>query len=192
MKGEELWSSVLYFILRKVPFSKLEETNECTWNSELGKVKFYFIQREMTSWKKERTQVFFSFCEDLYQHLEDKDHSSEHCVFITDLYYVSAFSLWILFCNGYKFYICSELFLMYPWAQDPLWWNDLFSRLLFGGSLPHYFYRALDRYISDDVALAPIKQLILERLIFMPLFQILALYMLARLEVSFLYEYFLS
>lgn len=50
--------------------------------------------------------------------------------------------------------------------------------------MPHYFYRALDHYISDDVALAPVKQLILERLIFMPLFQILALYMLARLEVS--------
>lgn len=57
--------------------------------------------------------------------------------------------------------------------------------------MPHYFYSALDRYISDDVALAPIKQLILERLVFMPLFQILALYMLARLEVSFLCEYFL-
>jgi len=56
--------------------------------------------------------------------------------------------------------------------------------------VPHYFYRTLDRYISDDVALAPIKQLLLERLIFMPLFQILALYMLARLEVSFLFEYF--
>jgi len=56
--------------------------------------------------------------------------------------------------------------------------------------VPHYFYRALDRYISDDVALAPIKQLLVERLIFMPLFQILALYMLARLEVSFLFEYF--
>lgn len=53
--------------------------------------------------------------------------------------------------------------------------------------MPHYFYRALDRYISDDVALAPIKQLILERLVFMPLFQILALYMLARLEVSFMF-----
>jgi hypothetical protein len=56
--------------------------------------------------------------------------------------------------------------------------------------VPHYFYRALDRYISDDVALAPIKQLILERLVFMPLFQILALYMLARLEVSFMFEHF--
>ena len=56
--------------------------------------------------------------------------------------------------------------------------------------MPHYFYRALDRYISDDVALAPIKQLLLERLIFMPLFQILALYVLARLEVSFLFEIF--
>jgi hypothetical protein len=50
--------------------------------------------------------------------------------------------------------------------------------------VPHYFYRALDYYISDDVALAPLKQFILERLLFMPLFQILALYMLARLEVS--------
>jgi peroxisomal membrane protein 2 len=62
----------------------------------------------------------------------------------------------------------------------------LFSRLLFGGSVPHYFYRALDYYIPDDVALAPLKQFILERLLFMPLFQILALYMLARLEVSFM------
>lgn len=50
--------------------------------------------------------------------------------------------------------------------------------------MPHFFYTALDHYITDDVALAPLKQLILERLIFMPLFQILALYMLARLEVS--------
>jgi len=56
--------------------------------------------------------------------------------------------------------------------------------------VPHYFYRAMDRYISDDVALAPIKQLFLERLVFMPLFQLLALYMLARLEVSFVFEYF--
>jgi peroxisomal membrane protein 2 len=55
---------------------------------------------------------------------------------------------------------------------------------VFGGSVPHFFYTALDHYITDDVALAPLKQLILERLIFMPLFQILALYMLARLEVS--------
>jgi hypothetical protein len=52
--------------------------------------------------------------------------------------------------------------------------------------VPHYFYRALDHYISDDTALAPLKHLILERLVFMPLFQILALYMLPRLEVSFL------
>ncbi|KDR20079.1 Peroxisomal membrane protein 2 [Zootermopsis nevadensis] len=67
--------------------------------------------------------------------------------------------------------------------QDSLIAYGMFG-LLFGGSVPHYFYRALDHYISDDVALAPVKQLILERLIFMPLFQILALYMLARLEFT--------
>ncbi|XP_069673609.1 peroxisomal membrane protein 2 [Periplaneta americana] len=65
--------------------------------------------------------------------------------------------------------------------QDSLIAYGLFG-LLFGGSVPHYFYRALDTYISDDVALAPLKHLALERLIFMPLFQVLALYMLARLE----------
>lgn len=65
--------------------------------------------------------------------------------------------------------------------QDSLIAYGVFG-LLFGGSVPHYFYSALDRYISDDVALAPLKQLILERLVFMPLFQILALYVLPRLE----------
>lgn len=65
--------------------------------------------------------------------------------------------------------------------QDSLIAYGVFG-LLFGGSIPHYFYSALDRYISDDVALAPLKQLILERLVFMPLFQILALYVLPRLE----------
>ncbi|KAJ9595985.1 hypothetical protein L9F63_012806, partial [Diploptera punctata] len=65
--------------------------------------------------------------------------------------------------------------------QDSLIAYGLFG-LLFGGSLPHYFYRVLDQYIPDDIAFASFKHLALERLVFMPLFQVLALYMLSRLE----------
>ncbi|PSN50233.1 hypothetical protein C0J52_02388 [Blattella germanica] len=69
--------------------------------------------------------------------------------------------------------------------QDSLIAYGLFG-LLFGGSLPHYFYRALDRYIDDEAAFTPLKHLLLERLIFMPLFQVIALYVLSRLELRVL------
>jgi len=54
--------------------------------------------------------------------------------------------------------------------------------LLFGGSLPHYFYTFLDRAVPDEASFAIVKRLILERLIYSPLYQAFSLYMLARLE----------
>ncbi|KRT84855.1 hypothetical protein AMK59_380 [Oryctes borbonicus] len=54
--------------------------------------------------------------------------------------------------------------------------------LFFGGTLPHYFYRLVERIVPEEARFAVIKKILLERLIYTPLFQAFALYTLARLE----------
>uniref|UniRef100_A0A1B6JPE0 Peroxisomal membrane protein 2 n=1 Tax=Homalodisca liturata TaxID=320908 RepID=A0A1B6JPE0_9HEMI len=65
--------------------------------------------------------------------------------------------------------------------QDSLVAFGLFG-LLFGGSIPHYFYLLLDHVVPHSSSRHLLKQLLIERLIFTPLYQMFALYMLARLE----------
>ncbi|KAK9746076.1 Mpv17 / PMP22 family [Popillia japonica] len=64
--------------------------------------------------------------------------------------------------------------------------NSLFAYgvfgLLFGGTIPHYFYKILERLVPEEASFAVIKKILLERLIFTPLFQAFVLYTLARLE----------
>ncbi|ENN75473.1 peroxisomal membrane protein 2-like [Dendroctonus ponderosae] len=54
--------------------------------------------------------------------------------------------------------------------------------LLFGGSLPHFFYKFLEHAVPDEASFAIAKRLILERLVYSPLYQAFSLYALARLE----------
>ncbi|CAG9771579.1 unnamed protein product [Ceutorhynchus assimilis] len=54
--------------------------------------------------------------------------------------------------------------------------------LLFGGTIPHYFYSFLERAVPDEASFAIAKRLFLERLVYSPLYQAFALYTLARLE----------
>ncbi|KAL3268189.1 hypothetical protein HHI36_007315 [Cryptolaemus montrouzieri] len=54
--------------------------------------------------------------------------------------------------------------------------------LLFGGSIPHMFYIGLDKIIPEEAGMAIMKRLLVERLIYTPLFQAFYLYTLARLE----------
>lgn len=56
------------------------------------------------------------------------------------------------------------------------------SRLLFGGTIPHFFYTTLERTISDEVGHSIAKKLLVERLIYSPLYQAFVIYMIARLE----------
>lgn len=59
----------------------------------------------------------------------------------------------------------------------------LFFRLLFGGTLPHYFYELVERIFSEDVVAFPLaKKLLFERLIYAPMIQAFSLYTLARFE----------
>lgn len=54
--------------------------------------------------------------------------------------------------------------------------------MLFGGTLPHYFYNWLERAVPDEASFAIFKKLIIERLIYSPLFIAFSLYTLSRLE----------
>ncbi|RZC37701.1 peroxisomal membrane protein PMP22 [Asbolus verrucosus] len=54
--------------------------------------------------------------------------------------------------------------------------------LLFGGTIPHYFYTWLERVVPEEAAFPVAKKLFLERLIYSPLYQAFTLYVLARLE----------
>ncbi|XP_066245187.1 peroxisomal membrane protein 2 [Euwallacea similis] len=54
--------------------------------------------------------------------------------------------------------------------------------LLFGGSIPHYFYTFLEWAVPEEASFAVAKRLILERLVYSPLYQAFALYALARFE----------
>uniref|UniRef100_A0A1B6LWH3 Peroxisomal membrane protein 2 n=1 Tax=Graphocephala atropunctata TaxID=36148 RepID=A0A1B6LWH3_9HEMI len=65
--------------------------------------------------------------------------------------------------------------------QDSLVAFGLFG-LVFGGSIPHYFYQLLDHVVPYSASRHLLKRLLIERLIFTPLYQMFALYMLTRLE----------
>ncbi|XP_045474356.1 peroxisomal membrane protein PMP22 [Harmonia axyridis] len=54
--------------------------------------------------------------------------------------------------------------------------------LLFGGTIPHFFYLGLDNLISEEAGMAVVKRFLVERIIYTPLFQAFFLYMLARFE----------
>ncbi|XP_041977558.1 PXMP2/4 family protein 3 [Aricia agestis] len=65
---------------------------------------------------------------------------------------------------------------------DPILAFGLYG-LLFGGSIPHYFYEFLDRLFPYRTTAFPLaKKLLFERLIFAPFMQAFSLYTLARLE----------
>lgn len=56
-------------------------------------------------------------------------------------------------------------------------------RLLFGGTIPHYFYDFIERVFPHETTAFPLaKKLLFERLIFAPFMQAFSLYTLARLE----------
>lgn len=54
--------------------------------------------------------------------------------------------------------------------------------LLFGGSIPHYFFQCLEWLVPGSSALATVKQLLIQRLIFTPLYQLFTLYTISRFE----------
>ncbi|KAF2904138.1 hypothetical protein ILUMI_02027 [Ignelater luminosus] len=54
--------------------------------------------------------------------------------------------------------------------------------LIFGGTLPHYFYGWLERTVPEDASFNVIKKLVLERLVYSPLYIAFTLYVIARLE----------
>ncbi|XP_072944013.1 peroxisomal membrane protein 2 [Epargyreus clarus] len=55
--------------------------------------------------------------------------------------------------------------------------------LLFGGTIPHYFYEFVERVFPEEVVAFPLaKKLLFERLIFAPCMQAFSLYTLARFE----------
>ncbi|TMW52822.1 hypothetical protein DOY81_002089 [Sarcophaga bullata] len=56
--------------------------------------------------------------------------------------------------------------------------------LIFGGSVPHYFYQTIERLFHQDVKFRKFFQFISERLIYAPLYQVLSLYFLSRFEMN--------
>ena len=62
--------------------------------------------------------------------------------------------------------------------QDSIVAFGLFG-LFFGGPVPHYFYRYIPYFVKNPLAI-----LAVERLLYTPCFQGLALYMIARFEVQ--------
>ncbi|CAD0196995.1 unnamed protein product [Chrysodeixis includens] len=65
---------------------------------------------------------------------------------------------------------------------DPVLAFGLYG-LLFGGTIPHYFYDLVERLFPEDVVAFPLaKKLIFERLIYAPIMQAFSLYTLARFE----------
>ncbi|CAH1991639.1 unnamed protein product [Acanthoscelides obtectus] len=54
--------------------------------------------------------------------------------------------------------------------------------LVVGGTIPHYFYNFLDWAVPEDASFPIAKKLLLERLVYSPLYQAFTLYALARLE----------
>lgn len=60
--------------------------------------------------------------------------------------------------------------------------NYICFSLLFGGTVPHYFYGWLERAVPEEASFAIIKKLFIERLIYSPLYTAFTLYMISRLE----------
>lgn len=58
------------------------------------------------------------------------------------------------------------------------------SRLLFGGSMPHYFYKLMEKTLTGRTKLNQILFFACERLMYTPMFQALSLFCLAIFEVS--------
>ncbi|XP_061712641.1 PXMP2/4 family protein 3 [Cydia pomonella] len=65
---------------------------------------------------------------------------------------------------------------------DPVLAFGLYG-LLFGGTIPHYFYNIAERLFPEEVVAFPLaKKLLFERLVFAPFMQAFSLYTLARFE----------
>ncbi|KAJ2952857.1 hypothetical protein O0L34_g7222 [Tuta absoluta] len=78
--------------------------------------------------------------------------------------------------------IASQLVAGENVRADPVLAFGLYG-LLFGGSIPHYFYEVLERiFPAEEVAFPLAKKLLFERLLFAPLMQAFSLYTLARFE----------
>ncbi|XP_019890258.1 peroxisomal membrane protein 2 [Musca domestica] len=56
--------------------------------------------------------------------------------------------------------------------------------LIFGGSVPHYFYKTVERLFHEDVKFRKFFQFLSERLVYAPIYQALSLYFLARFEMK--------
>lgn len=48
--------------------------------------------------------------------------------------------------------------------------------------MPHYFYNWLERAVPEEASFAIVKRLLIERLIYSPLYQAFTLYVISRLE----------
>ncbi|XP_013112936.1 peroxisomal membrane protein 2 [Stomoxys calcitrans] len=55
---------------------------------------------------------------------------------------------------------------------------------IFGGSVPHYFYKTIERLFHQDVKFRRFFQFLSERLIYAPIYQALSLYFLSRFEMN--------
>ncbi|XP_075969922.1 peroxisomal membrane protein 2 [Anticarsia gemmatalis] len=65
---------------------------------------------------------------------------------------------------------------------DPILAFGLYG-LLFGGTIPHYFYELVERIFPEEVVAFPlVKKVLFERLLYAPLIQAFSLYTLARFE----------
>lgn len=78
--------------------------------------------------------------------------------------------------------IASQLVSGEKLRLDPVLAFGLYG-LIFGGTVPHYFYEFIERVFSQETSAFPLaKKLLFERLIFTPLMQAFSLYTLARFE----------
>lgn len=78
--------------------------------------------------------------------------------------------------------IASQLVSGEKLRLDPILAFGLYG-LIFGGTVPHYFYEFIERVFSQETSAFPLaKKLLFERLIFTPLMQAFSLYTLARFE----------
>ncbi|XP_013146242.1 PREDICTED: peroxisomal membrane protein 2 [Papilio polytes] len=78
--------------------------------------------------------------------------------------------------------VASQLVAGQPLRLDPVLAFGLYG-LLFGGTIPHYFYEILERIFPEDAVAFPLaKKLLFERAIFAPIMQAFSLYTLSRFE----------
>ncbi|XP_037940190.1 peroxisomal membrane protein 2 [Teleopsis dalmanni] len=55
---------------------------------------------------------------------------------------------------------------------------------IFGGSIPHYFYQAMERLLNENIKFRRFILFLSERIIFAPFYQALSLYSLSRFECN--------